>query len=301
VVHVDELPVPKLAQHDVLVAVAVAGVGPWDPSLVDGSNHDVEARFPRVLGADGAGTVAAVGGKVERFAPGDRVYGWGYANKKGGFFAEYAVIHEDKLAPIPAHLGFDEAGTLAVAGITALQGLERLELGDDGGGRIAVFGANGGLGHIAVQLARAMRVRVFAIASGDDGVALVQRLGAEQVAEGHDRALARRLHAFAPDGLDGAIVFTGAKGWKSELALVKTGRVIAWPNGVEPEPHVPPRVNGESYDGEPSPEAFDRLAELVARGPFHVEISRRYKLDATGEAIAAVQHHHLGKLAVVID
>jgi NADPH:quinone reductase-like Zn-dependent oxidoreductase len=299
-IHIDHVPVPKLAQHEVLVRVAIAGVGTWDPEIVSGSYEDVEAKFPRVLGSDGAGTVVALGAQVQRFAVGDRVFGWGHANKKGGFFAEYAVIDERKLAPIPDHLAFDEAGVLGVAGITALQGIDQLGLGGRGG-RIAVFGASGGLGHIAVQLARAMRLRVFAVASGDDGVARVRRLNADAVAEGHAGSLARQLREFAPDGLDGALVFTGAGGWKHELAVVRRGSMVAWPHGVDPEPAVPGGVEGKSYDGEPSPAAFDRLGQIAARAPFHVEISGRYPLDATGQAVAAVQHHHLGKLAVVID
>jgi NADPH:quinone reductase-like Zn-dependent oxidoreductase len=298
-VHTEQLPVPKLAQHDVLVRVAVAGVGTWDPDLVSGSYEDIEAKFPRVLGSDGAGTVVAVGARVRRFAPGDRVYGWGYANKKGGFFAEYAVLDEHKVAAIPDRLTFEQAGVLAVSGITALQGLEQLEL-TGRGERIAVFGANGGLGHIAVQLAKAMGLRVFAVASRDDGIALVKRLGADAVAKGHDKALVRKLRAFAPGGLDGALVFVGADGWEDPLSLIKDGGVVAWPNGVEPAPTVHAGAIGRSYDGEPSRAAFDRLAELIAHGPFHVEVSARFGLDATGQAIAAVQQHHLGKVAVVV-
>jgi NADPH:quinone reductase-like Zn-dependent oxidoreductase len=299
VVHTEQLPVPRLAQHDVLVRVGIAGVGTWDPELVSGSYEDVRAKFPRVLGSDGAGTVVAVGTRVRRFAAGDRVYGWGYANKKGGFFSEYAVIDEHKLAAIPEGLAFEEAGVLAVSGITALQGLEQLGL-EGRGEKIAVFGASGGLGHIAVQLARAMGLRVFAVASGDDGVALVKRLGVDAVAEGHDKSLVRELRSFAPGGLDGAVVFAGARGWERELGLLKDGAVAAWPNGVEPAPIVRAGSDGISYDGEPSRAAFDRLNELVAQGPFHVEIAARFGLSDTSHAIAAVQHHHLGKVAVVI-
>jgi NADPH2:quinone reductase len=300
VVHIDRVRIPRLAQHDVLVRVELAGVGTWDPDLVSGQYKDVEAKLPRVLGSDGAGIVEAIGSKVGRFSVGDRVYGWGYANKKGGFFAEYAVIDERKLAPIPEHLATDEAGALAVAGITALQGLDKLGL-EDAGGNVIVFGASGGLGHVAIQLARAMGLRVFAVASGEDGVALVRRLGADAAAEGRDASLGRQLREFAPDGFDGALVFTGARGWKRELAFVKDGAVVAWPEGVEPEPAVPASATGRSYDGDPSPEAFERLGALVAKGPFHVEISKRFSLDATGLAIAATQHHHLGKLAIEIS
>jgi NADPH:quinone reductase-like Zn-dependent oxidoreductase len=293
------LPVPKLGKKDILVRVSTAGVGTWDPSLVDGSFEDIETRFPRVVGSDGAGTVVAIGASVERFRIGDQVYGWGFGNRKGGFFAEYAAIPERNLANVPDSISFDEAGALAVAGITALQGLEQLDL--DEGDRIAIFGASGGVGHVAVQLAKRLALRVFAVASRSDGVALVERLGADRVAEGHSKSLVRELQDFAPDGLAGALVFTSARGWKQELALVVKGGTVAWPDGIEPVPSIPRGVHRTSYDGEPSTRAFARLNELVAREPFHVELSKVYPLDATSQALRDVQHHHVGKLAIKID
>jgi NADPH:quinone reductase len=298
VVHLETVAVPALGKTDVAVRVASAGVGTWDPELVEGAFEDAEVRFPRVIGSDGAGTVVAVGASVKGFSIGDRVYGWGFGSRKGGFYAEYAVIQERHLAPIPDTLSLEEAGALAVAGITALQGIEHL--GVEAGDRVAIFGASGGLGHVAVQLARILGLHVFAVASKDDGVELVRCLGADAVAEGHDRALRRQLREFAPDGLDGALVFTGASGWKRELQLVRPGAVVAHPDGVEPVPAVPRGRTRTKYDGEDSPAAFARLNQLVRRGPFHVEISKVYPLDATAEALRDVQHHHLGKLAIRI-
>lgn len=298
VIHTATVPVPTLGKHDILVRVKTAGVGTWDPSLVDGSFEDVKPRFPRVLGSDGAGTVAAVGEGVERFEVGDRVYGWGFGNPKGGFFAEYAAINERDVAPIPRTVSFEEAGALAVCGITALQGLEQLEL--DPGERIMIFGASGGVGHIAVQLAKRMGLEVFAIASKADGVELAKRVGADFVAEGHDRTLVRQLRDCAPDGFHGAIVFAGANGWKRELACVMRGGRVAWPNGVEPLPTIPSGVEGIAYDGVDSPKAFARLNELVAQAPFHVELSNMYPLDAVAQALQDVNRHHIGKLAIRI-
>lgn len=299
VVHTENVPVPRLARTEVLVRVAVAGVGTWDPDLVDGSFQDARARFPRVVGSDGAGTVIAVGGGVQKFAVGDRVYGWGFGNAKGGFFAEYAAIKQRDLAPIPDGISIEEAGALAVAGITAMQGLDQLEVeaGDD----VVIFGASGGVGHVAVQLARILGLRVFAVASKRDGVELVRRLGADGVAEGHDRSLRRHLREFAPGGFAGALVFTGARGWKRELQLVRTHGTIAYPDGVEPSPVVPRGRRRAMYDGEDSPRAFARLNDLIERGPFHVELSHMYPLDATAQALRDVQHHHIGKLAIEIQ
>jgi len=246
VIHTETMRVPKPGRREVLVRVHTAGVGTWDPALVDGTFQDMKPKFPRVIGSDGAGTVIAVGDRVERFAVGDRVYGWGLGNVKGGFFAEYAAIHEKNLAPIPESLSFDEAGALAVSGITALQGLDHLAL--ESGARIIIFGASGGVGHVALQLAKRLGFAVFAVASKSDGVELVERLGADACADGHARSLLKQLREFSPEGYEGALVFAGAKGWKQELALVRRSGRIVWPNGVEPLPVVPEGVERIAYD-----------------------------------------------------
>jgi NADPH:quinone reductase-like Zn-dependent oxidoreductase len=298
VVRTETLPVPALGKNQVLVRVVSAGVGTWDPALVDGSFQDVEVQFPRVIGSDGAGTVVATGSNARRFSLGDRVYGWGLGNPKGGFFAEYAAMNERELALIPESLSFEEAGSLAVSGLTALAGLERLEL--DKGDSIAVFGASGGVGHVALQLAKLMGLRVFAIASGEDGLGLVRRLNADAAADGHSRTLSHELKEFAPDGLDGALVFAGAHGWKQALTHMRRGGRVAYPNGVEPAPETPPFVHKEAFDGEDSPSAFRRLNELIKRGPFRIEIFKRYPLDAAAQALRDVQKHHIGKLSLEI-
>jgi len=281
----------------VLIQISTAGVGEWDPALIDGSFKIGADHFPRIFGSDGAGTVVAVGAGVTRVAVGDRVYGWGLASSKGGFFAQYAAIPENDVARIPRSVAFDEAGALAVSGITALQGLEHLDL--DEGQSLLLIGASGGVGHVALQLAKRLGLRVFAAASKDDGVELVRRLGADAVVDGRKHFL-RQARAFAPDGFDGALVFAGGAGWKDELELVVAKGRIAWPNGVEPVPTVPPGVAPKPYDGEESAEAFDRLNALVGRGPFHIEISRTYPLDQAAKALKDVQRHHLGKLALRI-
>lgn len=297
-IHVERLPVPKCGKRDILVEVDAAGVGDWEADLAEGTFQDIEPKFPRVLGSDGCGTVIATGDSVKRFEPGDRVYGWAIGNPKGGFFAEFAAIDERNAAYIPDNITFDEAGALAVSGITALEGLDQLEL--DEGDDIIIFGASGGVGHIALQLARHLGLRVFAVASKDDGLRLVNKLGADGAAEGHSRNLTRKAREFAPDGFAGALVFAGGNGWKDELELVVKGGRVACPNGVEPEPSVPKGVTLKRFDAEESPEVFERLNDLISRGPFHVELSKTYPLEQTARAVVEVQRHHVGKLAIKI-
>jgi NADPH2:quinone reductase len=294
VLRVASVPVPKPGGHEILIEVHTAGVGVWDPWLREGGSG--LKRFPLVLGTDGAGTVVACGPAVGRFKPGDRVYGFAYESTKGGFFAEYAAIAEGHAATVPANIGLEEAGALAASGLTALAGLEALKVKD--GWAVMILGASGGVGHVALQLAKRMKARLLAVASRTDGVDLVLRLGADRAVNGRLADPARAAERFAPDGLDAALAFANSSTLGKALALVKKGGAIAYPNGVEPEPKSRAGVRILAYDGLASPGAFERLNGLIARGPFHVEISRTYDLEKTNQALRDVLKHHVGKLAL---
>jgi NADPH:quinone reductase-like Zn-dependent oxidoreductase len=298
VVHTTRIRVPKLGRREILIRVEAAAVGEWDPALIDGSFSDVKRKLPTVFGADGAGVVEAVGPGVRNFHPGDQVYGWGWGNKKGGFFAEYIAVKESDASKIPMGLSMKEAAALPISGITAMQGLDQLRL--EPGQTLLLIGASGGVGHVALQLAKLQGLKVFAVASGDDGVELDQRLGADVVIEGHQGGFEERARAFAPDGFDGALVYAGGDGWKNAMSLVKPGGRIAWPHGVEPEPFIPEGIKGKAYDGKASAREFERLNALIARGPFHIEVSRTYPLEQCADAVRDVQGHHIGKLGVQV-
>jgi NADPH:quinone reductase len=297
VFHSATIPVPEMGDQDVLVRVHTAGIGSWDPWIAEGGMGG-RGRFPLVIGSDGSGIVVAVGSQVKRFKPGDQVYGFAYGNKKGGFFAEYAAIPEDSLAMIPKNISMEEAGVLAVSGITALIGLE--ELGLKKGQSIMIWGASGGVGHIALQIAKRMGAKVLAVASGADGVALAQHLGADMALDGRTDDVPVAVKKFAPDGLDATLAFASGPGLQGALVQVRSQGRIAYPNGVEPEPKAASGTKAVSYDGLPSEEVFERLNRIIASGSFHVEISQTYSMDEMGKAIQDVQEHHIGKLALGI-
>ena len=124
-----KLPVPKVAKGEILVRVDTAGVGVWDPFEREGGfakEFGVKANFPHVLGTDGAGTVEEVGDEVHNLKRGDRVYGINLMSPKGGFYAEYTVIKANNAAMIPQALSTRDAGVLAVDGVTALNGLDKI-------------------------------------------------------------------------------------------------------------------------------------------------------------------------------
>ena len=148
-----ELPVPQPNAREVLIRLEAAGVGTWDPSIRSGDFTEGDERFPLVVGTDGAGTIAAIGARVERFAVGDRVYAYAYGNSKGGCYAEYVAVAAGKVAPVPDQLDEIHAGAVPAIGLTALQGVDdALELAE--GESIIVHGASGNVGMLAVQFAK---------------------------------------------------------------------------------------------------------------------------------------------------
>ena len=114
------VPIPTAGMGEVLIRVEIAGVGVWDSMEREGILIYNEVRFPRVLGGECAGTVAAVGESVERFSVGDRVYAQAFMNSKGGCYAEYVAVSEKTVAPVPDGFDMTMAGGLPIAGATAL-------------------------------------------------------------------------------------------------------------------------------------------------------------------------------------
>ena len=295
------LSIPPIQSDEVLIHVDTAGVGVWDPWVREGEFAQMSGekpRFPYVLGAEGAGTIAELGANVKRFQAGDHVYGFQSLSAKDGFYAEYIVMKSADIAPVPQGLSLEAAGAMPADAITALCGLELLKLRS--GENLAVFGASGGIGHLAVQLAKRMGARVLAIASGNDGVELCRRLGADIAVDGRGGDVVKATRTLAPKGLDAALLTAGGDRVGVLLDALRQGARAAYPNGVEPEPTSRPGVTMQAYDGRATGGLFDRLNRLIEMGPFTVCVSSTYPLERAGEAHRALGQHHLGKLALKV-
>ena len=298
-----QLSIPDVGANEVLVRVEAAGVGVWDPFEREGGfakEYNVQPTFPLVLGSDGAGTVEAVGDGVQTLKKGDRVYGIALMNPKGGFYAQYIVLKETNLSPIPAtaKLTIQQAGAMPVDAITALTGLDAT-LGLKANESILILGASGGIGHMAVQLAKRMGARVLAVASGEDGVAFVRRLGADKVVDGHKDDIQAAAREFARKGLDAVLLTTGGAAAEKALSTLREGGRAAYPNGVQPFPKERPGIKIQSFNGEYNPPPFEKLNRLIEAGPFEVHVARTFTLDQAVEAQRALDNHYLGKLALI--
>jgi NADPH:quinone reductase-like Zn-dependent oxidoreductase len=167
--------VPQPGQ--VLVRIAASAVNPLDLKIRAGQAPHARQPLPAILGIDLAGTVEAVGDGVTEFRNGDEVYGMtGGVGGLQGSLAQYSAVDADLLAPKPANLAMREAASLPLVFITAWEGLID-RAGVHAGQKVLVHGGAGGVGHIAVQIARAFGAEVFATGSAASQPA-IKRLGA---------------------------------------------------------------------------------------------------------------------------
>jgi NADPH2:quinone reductase len=175
-----DLPTPVAGRGEVLVKIHASGVNPLDLKIMAGQAGHAQTRLPAILGIDLAGEVVATGEGVTRFKAGDGVYGMtgGIAGIPGSL-AEFAAVDADLLALKPRSLSMREAAALPLIVITAWEAI--IDQADiQPGETILVHGGAGGVGHIAVQLAKAKGAKVFATVSPENA-ALMQRYGATPI------------------------------------------------------------------------------------------------------------------------
>ena len=300
VLHHGRRQVPDVGAAEVLIEVAYAGVGAWDPLEREGGFVEITGEqpdFPFTPGGDGSGTVAAVGPGVEKFGVGDAVYGLG-----GGFYAEYVALDEHYVSPVPDGLDLAAAGAMPIVALTALHGLVD-ELRVAAGEHLLITGASGDVGHVAVQLAKRLGARVLAVASGADGVQAVRDLGADVAVDGRTGDIAAAAREFAPNGLDAVLSLIGGATLDTAIAALRQGGRVAYPLGVQPEPNPLPGVELRRYDLTlDTPATTERkmakLNDMIEAGPFAVRIAEAFPLDQASAAQRALERHRVGKIVL---
>jgi NADPH:quinone reductase-like Zn-dependent oxidoreductase len=287
-----EIERPVVGDDDVLVRVRAASVNAYDWGMTKRLPHVIGRllRLPQtnIGGVDLAGHVDAVGRNVTRFRAGDEVFGAGI-----GSFAEYATSSERRLAPRPRNLTFEQAASIPMAGLTALQGL-RDKACVHPGHRVLVHGAGGGVGTFAVQIAKALGARVTAVSSTRN-VDLLRSLGADDVIDytkedfskrseryeilfdvGAGRSLADCRRVLAPGG---TLVLAGAgeRMWPLVLRLL--------------EAQLRSRIGRQRirmFMARGTPEDLVVLKELAEAGKLTPAIDRTYPLSEAPEALRYV-------------
>jgi NADPH:quinone reductase len=298
VLKIHELPLPKMGARDVMIAVDTAGVGSWEPSQRSGAWGTDDAHFPRVLGSDGSGTVVARGPRVRRLRVGDEVYAFNFGGRKSGFDAEYVAVAEPRAARIPRLLDLLHAGASPAVALTALQGIDDA-LHVKRNETVAIVGASGNVGMLAIQFAKRRGAVVVAIASGRDGTAFARRLGADVAIDGKRANIAKALRDLAPDGLDKVLGLVGGRALTACIDVLRPGGRVAYPNGIEPAPRKRRGIAFVSYDAKAGVKEFDRLNRAIGTRPLTVPIAKQFRLDQAAQAHRAVEKGHvLGRVVL---
>ncbi|GGD79260.1 quinone oxidoreductase family protein [Paenibacillus nasutitermitis] len=298
-----KIELPEIGPEDVLIRVEYAGVGEWDAFERQGgyaAMHGIEPRFPYVLGSEGAGTVAVTGEKVVEFNIGDNVFAPAFLNPRGGFYAEYASVPAKYASLIPDGMTAQEAAVISGVGITALRGLEdvlQLKQGES----IIIIGASGGVGHLAVQIAKQKGARVLAVASGEDGVDQIKKLGSDAVINGRVEDIAQAAMKFAPQGLDAALFTAGGDSVHAAMKCIRPGGRIAYPNGIHPEPQAHDGIEAYGYNGEPDPDIISRFYSYLVNHQITALVSRTFLLEEAHDAHVSLNDHYIGKLCLKVN
>ncbi|MCX4879700.1 MULTISPECIES: NADP-dependent oxidoreductase [unclassified Streptomyces] len=286
---------PKIGPDAVLVKVRAAAVNPVDWKCREGYlDGMIDPVFPVVPGWDVSGVVVQPGVSVTEFTAGDEVIGYVREDfLSRGTFAEYVAAPVRTLARKPRNLTWEEAAGLPLAGLTAYQVLVKvLQVGP--GDTVLVHAAAGGVGSVAVQLARHLGARVIGTAS-EGNHDFLRGLGCEPVEYGE--RLAERMRALAPEGVDAVFDTVGGEALKTSAdLLVPQGRLASIADGD---------VIG--YGGRycwvrPDAEDLLRLTELVEQGVVSVHVSETFPLERAADAHRRSQEGRTrGKIVVTVD
>jgi NADPH:quinone reductase-like Zn-dependent oxidoreductase len=287
-----DLPEPKVGPGEIRIRVVRAGVNPVDWKVMSGGLDGLmDTVFPVVPGWDVAGVVEAVGIDSPEFRVGEEVVA--YARRDvvhGGTFAELVTVNVRSVARKPAGLSWDEAGGLPLAGLTALQSLDRL--GVSSSDTVLVHGGAGGVGALAVQISEARGARVIATASPANHDFLAG-LGAAPVAYGD--GVVERVRAIAPDGVDVVVDFVGGVLDATTGVLAPGGRHASIADSTVVE------AGGSWFWVRPSGEGLAELGRLVDAGQLRVPVARVLPLEELPAAFALSREGHVrGKLVIAV-
>jgi len=263
----------------VLVDVAAAGVNPVDWKIREGYMKDLmPLEFPVTLGNEIAGTVAALGEGVTEFAVGDEVFG---NTGPVGAFTDKVIVPAAQLAAKPAALSPAQAAALPVAIVTTQAAFDLGEVGP--GTRISIHAAAGGVGTVAIQMARALGAHVTALTS-PSSMDFVRALGADEVV---DRTTA---YDNSIGGFDFVFDGFGPEAQERSWPLLKEGGIlvtlVAPPDEEKAKAH---KVRAAMAFGAPNGAVLQAACALVEQGKLKPHVQSTYRVEKAGDAMAEVQ------------
>jgi NADPH:quinone reductase-like Zn-dependent oxidoreductase len=285
VLELDDLPIPQPQDDEVVVRVAAASVNPVDYKIRSGGYPAVkDGQLPMVLGRDLSGTVEICGTRAHTLKRGDPIFAM--VGPDRGAYAEYVMVKAVEMAAKPARLSHAEAAAVPLAGLTAWQGLFE-HGGLQAGQRVLIHGGGGGVGHFAIQFAKAKGATVFTTAGGDD-LDFVRGLGA-------DMAIDYKAQRFEEVARDIDVVYDLIAGETQERSwpVLKPGGIIvstlSQPSDEKARAH---QARGTHYMARPNGEQLLEIARLIDEGKVRVVVARRFPLDQVRAAHEMLEREH---------
>jgi alcohol dehydrogenase len=288
---------PVIGDGQVLVEVEAASINPIDYKVRMGYMKDfVPLKFPAIIGGDFAGIVKEIRGGNPVFKPGDRVFGFAIVlNGGSGSFAEFVAANIGNTAPAPRTIDFLKAAALPLAGASAIQAIEdaiKLKKGQ----RILIHGGAGGIGSIAIQLAKSIGAEIATTVSGRD-ISFVKELGAGTVIDYYSQEFDTVIKNF-----DSVLDLVGGETTAKSFKVLRKGGVLVSLVGHPDEALA--AKNGITAMGQMTTtdtKHLERLAALVDNGTIRIAVDKVFTLDQAREAFThAERNHPRGKVVVTM-
>ncbi len=274
----DEVPAPTISDGEVLIRVVNAGVNPVDWKVAAGYlDAAIPGEFPLIPGWDVAGVIEGVGGDITDFTVGDEVMGYvRYPRARWGTYGEYTKAEPHMITRRPQNLGWEESAGLPLAGLTAYQCLTAAQMREDD--VVVIHAAAGGVGTMAVQLARAMGAKRIVGTASERNHGYLNGLGAEAVTYGPG-VIERIQECLGDDQPSLVLDFIGSEAVRASLPLVSDPKRI-----VSIADREVTSVGGTYVFVEPDADDLDTLARMCEDGMLYVNVSQVFDLDDAAEA-----------------
>ena len=287
---------PRAAEGQVLVEVHAAAANPFDWKVREGYMKDfIPLKLPAILGGDVAGAVAEIGEGVTGFTVGQAVYGMANSAGGQGSFAEFTPVSAKQLVDKPASVDFVTAAALPLAAVSAYQALvDHIDL--RAGQKILIHGGAGGIGSLAIQIAKHLGAYVATTASSAE-TAFVKSLGADEAIDYKSQDFSALLK-----GYDAVFDTVGGETNAKSYTILKNGGTLV--SMVQPPDEALVKQYGVNYvqqSSKPTDERLAKVAELVDSGALKAEVDKVFSLDQAAEALEYLKtgHPH-GKVVIKV-
>lgn len=296
VLQINEIDTPAASEGQVLVEVHAASLNPFDSTVRNGYVKQMIKNLPATLGGDIAGVITELGEGVEGFAVGDKVYGQAaVVAGNSGAFAEFAATKASQIAKMPENMDFNEAASLPLVGTSALQALtEHINL--QAGQKIFIHGGAGGIGTIAIQVAKDIGAHITTTATAD-GIELVKNLGADEVIDYKSQDFSEILKDY-----DAVFDTVGGDDFNKTFGILKKGGIavsmIAQPDEAKAsELGITAMMQGTKVNTA----VLDKLRGLVESGKVLPQVGKVFKFEQITQAFTERENGSIsGKVVIEI-